>query len=126
LSIMEEKEVVLEESKPKKLVDTKDLHQLQVKLKKALEKRRFLFVLNDIWNENYYKGDCLRIYFESGACGIKIVKTTRSEIAAPRMNNVPSYHLQTISSEDCWLLFVKHAFNNIECSEVQPTLEKIG
>ncbi|PON67643.1 NB-ARC domain, LRR domain containing protein [Parasponia andersonii] len=108
------------------LYDTKDLHQLQVKLKKALENRRFLFVLDDVWNENYDNWDCLRSSFESGACGSKIVATTRSEIAASRMSDVPSFHLQTISSEDCWLLFVKHAFKNLDYSRVPPNLEQIG
>lgn len=106
--------------------DTKDLYQLQVKLKKALANKKFLFVLDDVWNENYDNWDCLKSPFDSGACGSKIVTTTRSEIAASKMCNVPSYHLQTISSEDCWLLFVKHAFNDIECSMVNPNLVKIG
>ncbi|GMN29544.1 hypothetical protein TIFTF001_002476 [Ficus carica] len=117
--------VIVDDFDSEDFYDAEDLRHLQVKLKKALENKRFLFVLDDIWNENYDNWDALKSPFESGAPGSKIVTTTRSEIAAFRMSNVPSYHLQMISSEDCWLLFVKHAFNNID-SRLHPVLEKIG
>ncbi|XP_062102411.1 putative disease resistance RPP13-like protein 1 [Humulus lupulus] len=106
--------------------DTNDFYQLQVNLKNVLANKKFFFVLDDIWNENYDKWDCLKSSFESGACGSKILATTRNDIVASKMGNVASYHLQAISSEDCWSLFVKHAFGNAEKLEQHPNLEIIG
>ncbi|XP_024022901.1 putative disease resistance RPP13-like protein 1 [Morus notabilis] len=37
--------------------------------------------------------------------------STRSEIVASKMCNVPACYLQTVSDEACWLLFAWHAFN---------------
>lgn len=61
----------------------------------------------------------------SGIHGSKIVVTTRSENVALIMGTVPSHRLRQLTDEDCWLLFAKHAFNNVESRE-QPILEEMG
>nr|XP_048330896.1 putative disease resistance RPP13-like protein 1 [Ziziphus jujuba var. spinosa] len=103
-----------------------DLDLLQVQLEKALRDKKFLLVLDDIWNEDYFMWEVVKKPFECGAYGSKIIVTTRNEsVASVMCNNVQSYQLATISDENCWKLFVKHAFNNVH-PYVHPKLEEIG
>ncbi|GMN47290.1 hypothetical protein TIFTF001_016452 [Ficus carica] len=104
--------------------DVEDLYQLQDELKKALMGKRFLFVLDDIWNENYNLWDLLKSPFQFGEHGSKIIMTTRSKIAASKMGNDQTYDLQTIPDDDCLQLFAKHVFNNE--FDTQSGLKEIG
>ena len=103
----------------------KDLNKVQVELRKALEGRKFLFVHDDVWNNNYNQWNVLKCPFESAAHGSKIVVTTRNERVASMMGNAPICHLRPMTDEDCWRLFAKHAFNNEDlCADLG--LEVIG
>ncbi|XP_062114887.1 putative disease resistance RPP13-like protein 1 [Humulus lupulus] len=90
--------------------DIDDLSELQCELKKALRGKKFFFVLDDVWNENYNKWDFLKSTFESGARGSKIIVTTRNKVVAQVMSTGKVHKLQGISNEDCWKIFVDHAF----------------
>ncbi|TQE00995.1 hypothetical protein C1H46_013535 [Malus baccata] len=103
--------------------DTTDLNQLQVKLKDALAGKEFLFVLDDVWNENYNIWDSLRRPFESGAHGSKIIVTTRNDGVASTMVTLQTHYLKQLLEEECWSLFSKHAFKD---ASVDPNLEEIG
>lgn len=73
--------------------DVRDLNSLQLELKERLMGKKFLFVLDDIWNDSYVDWDRLRIPFQYGVQGSKIIVTTQSEHVASIMQTVPSYHL---------------------------------
>ncbi|XP_048420624.1 putative disease resistance protein At3g14460 [Pyrus x bretschneideri] len=110
---------------PSQTCDTTDLNQLQVKLKDALAGKKFLFVLDDVWNENYNIWDSLRRPFESGADGSKIIVTARNDGVASTMGTIQTHYLKHLLEKDCWDLFAKHASKDAS-GVVDPNLEVIG
>jgi Leucine-rich repeat (LRR) protein len=115
--------VILEEvgSKP----DFESLNQLQIQLKERLREKKFLLVLDDVWEENYAKWVSLLEPLKSGAQGSKILVTTRHERVASVMPTVPTHHLKELTEDFCWSLFAKHAFGD-ENSIADEELQKIG
>ncbi|KAB2607080.1 disease resistance RPP13-like protein 1 [Pyrus ussuriensis x Pyrus communis] len=103
--------------------DTTNLNQLQVKLKDVLAGKKFLFVLDDVWNEKCNIWESLRRPFEFGAHGSKIIVTTRNDGVATTMGTLQTHYLKHLLEEDCWVLFSKHAFKD---AIVDPNLEVIG
>uniref|UniRef100_F6H8Z2 Disease resistance RPP13-like protein 1 n=1 Tax=Vitis vinifera TaxID=29760 RepID=F6H8Z2_VITVI len=108
-----------------KYSDDSDLNLLQLKVKERLSKKKFLLVLDDVWNENYTNWHMLQTPFTVGLNGSKIIVTTRSDKVASIMRSVHIHHLGQLSFEDCWSLFAKHAFENGD-SSLHPELEEIG
>ncbi|TKY53596.1 putative disease resistance RPP13 protein 1 [Spatholobus suberectus] len=106
--------------------DTEDLNFLQRDLKMYIMKKKFLFVLDDVWNENYDNWDKFRSPFKhAGAHGSKIIVTTRSGYVASIMQTVSPYNLSELSNEDSWNLFSKHAFDYGN-SSLHQSLDKVG
>ena len=105
--------------------DLNRLNLLQVKLKKILDRKKFLLVLDDVWNEKYNNWDLLRTSLEFGLGGSKIIVTMRNRRVALIMPAAHTHHLPQLSFEDCWSLFARHAFDNGDSSPY-PKLEEIG
>ncbi|KAF3441332.1 hypothetical protein FNV43_RR15246 [Rhamnella rubrinervis] len=105
----------------------KETFQVQLKLKDAMEGKKFLLVLDDVWNVDYQTWNDLQTPFESAANGSKIIVTTRLSKIAKDLATVHSeaLDLRLLSKADCWKLFSKHAFSNVELSSY-PHLEVIG
>ncbi|KAL5576277.1 hypothetical protein UlMin_017976 [Ulmus minor] len=99
--------------------NTEEVSELQCELSKGLEGKKFFFVLDDVWTEDY-----LLCPFKSGASGSKIIITTRSSHVASTMSMVEAYNLGGLSDDNCWKLFIQHAFKN-ENLKAYPDL-KIG
>ncbi|KAM3729477.1 hypothetical protein ACB098_12G015500 [Castanea mollissima] len=99
--------------------DIQNLNLLQIKIRESLAGKKFLLVLDDVWNENYIAWDELLRVFKCAAQKIKIIVTTRSEKVASIICNFPPHHLKQLSDEDCWSLFEIHAFKNGNSSEYQ-------
>ncbi|KAK9938612.1 hypothetical protein M0R45_015340 [Rubus argutus] len=102
-----------------------DLDMLQVKLKTTLAGKKFIFVLDDVWNVNYMEWDLLTRPFVDGGHGSKIIITTRNEGVACTTGTLQSRHLMELSEEDCWLLFAKHASKD-PSGIADPCFEGIG
>ncbi|CAN6719216.1 unnamed protein product [Malus baccata var. baccata] len=102
------------------------LDQLQERLRDALKDKKFLLVLDDVWNEDLIKWSELRDLLVEGAkVGTKILVTTRNISVASIMGTVGNINLDVLSFEDCLSLFVKCAFK--EGQERQhPSLYEMG
>jgi hypothetical protein len=104
--------------------NTKDLNQLQLRLKECLTGKKFLLVLDDVWNETYDHWETLCKPFKYGAQGSKVIVTTRSDRVVS-VARAMSHRLMELPKEDCWSLFAKHAFHDGN-SNAHGELEVIG
>ncbi|KAJ9697500.1 hypothetical protein PVL29_009359 [Vitis rotundifolia] len=95
---------ILNSVSPDEIRDGDDFNQVQLKLSNNLGGKRFLLVLDDVWNiKSYGQWNQLRSPLKSGARGSKIVITTRDTNVASLMR-ADNYHyfLRPLSNEDCW------------------------
>uniref|UniRef100_A0A2N9HLQ2 Rx N-terminal domain-containing protein n=1 Tax=Fagus sylvatica TaxID=28930 RepID=A0A2N9HLQ2_FAGSY len=102
-----------------------DEEQLQMRLRNNLDGRKFLLVLDDVWNEDREKWIELRNLLMGGANGSKILVTTRSPRIASMMGTVSPYDLKGLPHKECMSLFVKCAFDEGQVSR-HANLVEIG
>nr|CAD1828976.1 unnamed protein product [Ananas comosus var. bracteatus] len=105
--------------------DLTSMESMQHSLVERLGGRRFLLVLDDVWNENSEKWDRLRTLLTVGGKGSKVVVTTRSVRVASLMGTVEPHILRGLSEDDCWLLFKRRAFG-LGAGEKTGNLVTIG
>ncbi|XP_059461984.1 putative disease resistance RPP13-like protein 1 [Corylus avellana] len=105
--------------------DIMSLNQLQLTLKKKLTGKKFLIVLDDVWNENYVNWEDLSKPLKSGAQGSKVIVTTRDHEVALVMRASSTHPLKKLREEDCRSLFTKHAFYDGN-PNAHPQLEELG
>ncbi|KAK2440157.1 putative disease resistance RPP13 protein [Trifolium repens] len=101
------------------------LELLQRQLQERLTGKKYLLVLDDVWNGNVEIWDHLLLPFDKGSSGSKIIVTTRNREVAASMKSSMLLDLERLEGSDSWSLFVKLAFHNRNVSEY-PTLESIG
>ncbi|XP_027337015.1 putative disease resistance protein RGA3 [Abrus precatorius] len=101
------------------------LGTLQRKLHERIGGRKYLLVLDDIWNERHDKWAELRKYLMCGAQDSKILVTTRSENVAKAMTASTSYPLKGLTDEASWNLLKSIAFED-DSKGVNQNLESIG
>ncbi|KAF7153571.1 hypothetical protein RHSIM_Rhsim01G0056600 [Rhododendron simsii] len=110
----------------KRVCGFKALAQVQDELKKALTGKKFLIVLDDVWNEDHSDWSSLKSPFNDGAQGSKVIVTTRSRDVASIMAGTNKYHFLTeLSENDCWSVFAQHAFED-RSMDANPNLVSIG
>ncbi|XP_058222902.1 putative disease resistance RPP13-like protein 1 [Rhododendron vialii] len=89
------------------------LDQVQNQLKNAVTGKKFLIVLDDVWNEKHGDWISLKSPFNDGALGSKVIVTTRNRDVASMMAGIDKFHLlKELSEDDCWSVFAQHAFEN--------------
>ncbi|KAB1214420.1 putative disease resistance RPP13-like protein 1 [Morella rubra] len=106
--------------------DGKDLNWLQKNLKEKLQGKRFLVVLDDLWNEKYDKWTVLLTPFAAGAPGSTIIITTRNQAVSSmvRTTNI-AHHLLPLPDESCLSILILHALGTRDFS-AHPHLETVG
>ncbi|KAL8497625.1 hypothetical protein ACS0TY_021092 [Phlomoides rotata] len=86
---------------------------------KTLKGRRYLIVLDDVWDSNIL--DALLRYFPDDGNGSRILLTSRSKDVAPP--NSIMHKLPFLTDEQCWELLEKKVFGSGTCP---PELQGIG
>ena len=81
-------------------------------LANKIYQKKFLLVLDDMWNENYKNWNDFKSLLIGGAMGSKIVITTRVQLVADITRPVSIYDLKGLSKDHSWFLFEKIAFRN--------------
>nr|KYP32406.1 Putative disease resistance RPP13-like protein 1 [Cajanus cajan] len=86
--------------------------------------RRFLLVLDDVWNENRLKWEEVQKPLLLGAQGSRILVTARSTKVASAMRS-EIHFLKQLQEDHSWKLFAEHAFSN-DSSPPTPDYKEIG
>ncbi|XP_043717985.1 putative disease resistance protein RGA3 [Telopea speciosissima] len=102
-----------------------NLEATQKMLDEKLREKKFLLVLDDVWNGVREKWDNLRASLVIGAKGSKIVVTTRNEKIASMMGTLPPQHLVGLSDNESWSLFRRRAFGSGGATE-NSNMVRIG
>ncbi|KAK9289623.1 hypothetical protein L1049_007781 [Liquidambar formosana] len=102
-----------------------ELDQLQTCLRDNLNAKKFLIILDDVWNDDPTKWIELRNLLSDGANGSKIIVTTRSTVVASIMGTTQSYNLKGLSNDECLSILVKFAFKEGDAKRY-PKLVDIG
>ncbi|GAB4832530.1 hypothetical protein Ancab_040270 [Ancistrocladus abbreviatus] len=104
------------------------MDQLQRQLREKISGKKYLLVLDDVWNEDRGKWLELRDILMCGRTGSKILATTRSmkiaEVVRGEQHS-PPYQLQALSEEHSWSLFAKLAFKPGQ-QQMNPDLVELG
>ncbi|KAI3881569.1 hypothetical protein MKX03_012541 [Papaver bracteatum] len=104
--------------------DEQTLDYLQSLLQEKLGGKRFLVVLDDVWNEDQGKWETLKNSLSCGGKGSFIIVATRLQPVASIMA-LPHYVPRVLSEEDCFNLFKQRAFMRDEESNF-PELQAVG
>ncbi|GKV51544.1 hypothetical protein SLEP1_g58187, partial [Rubroshorea leprosula] len=96
------------------------------KIKENLQEKKYLLVLDDVWNEDRLKWEDLRqcLLGISETIGSKVLVTTRTQNVASIMGTAPAHvhRLEQLKDNDCWSIIKNRLFGNSELEE----LENIG
>ncbi|CAH1450658.1 unnamed protein product [Lactuca virosa] len=102
-----------------------NLDLIHVVLKEKLLKKKFLLVLDDVWNEDESKWELLQSPLVVGAPGSKIMVTTQNTRVVTMMDSDEIYHLGVLSNEDALSLFAQNALGEKNFDK-HPTLKLHG
>ncbi|CAK8536971.1 unnamed protein product [Lathyrus sativus] len=87
-----------------------DLEPLQRKLLDLLKGKKYLLVLDDVWDDGQENWQRLKSVLACGGKGASILVTTRLLNVAEIMKTVPPHDLSILSNTDCWELMKQRAF----------------
>ncbi|XP_021753581.1 disease resistance protein RGA2-like [Chenopodium quinoa] len=109
-----------------KLSDTASLEWVRKRIQEILGGKKYLLILDDVWNEDRDKWLNLQSFLMIGEGGSRIVVTTRSVETGEITGDKNIYKLEGLSQENSWHLFETVAFNKGQEHENHLELVEIG
>ena len=116
-------EKILECAKGKKQEENLAMNTLVNDLQKEIDGKRYLLVLDDVWNDDSQKWDDLKGLLLNGARGSRILVTTHGKKVAEVAKTIEPYSLSGLNEEESWSLFRRKAFEKGQEPENGQTLE---
>ncbi|KAJ9158760.1 hypothetical protein P3X46_024314 [Hevea brasiliensis] len=110
----------LDGEKPKNL----EMNTLKDLLHEKINGKKYLLVLDDLWNEDSEKWFHLKDLLVGGRRGSKIIVTTRLKNVAEMIGSTKTHDLQGLLIDDSWSLFANMAFKQGEVISLDH--ERIG
>ena len=95
---------IIESATGKRCADLNEGELIQ-ELEGIMKGKKYLLLLDDVWNEDAQKWLLLKPSLSKGADGSKIIVTTRSQRVAEIMGTVAEYKLSFLGKDDCLSLF---------------------
>uniref|UniRef100_A0A199UAP7 Uncharacterized protein n=1 Tax=Manihot esculenta TaxID=3983 RepID=A0A199UAP7_MANES len=102
------------ESATKKKPEDLELEALKSQLGGIIDGKKYLLVLDDVWNENREKWQNLKRLLVGGSSGSKILITTRSKKVADISSTMAPHVLEGLSPDESWSLFLHVALEGQE------------
>ncbi|KAK9219051.1 hypothetical protein WN943_007690 [Citrus x changshan-huyou] len=99
-----------------------EFQSLMQHIQECVEGKKFLLVLDDVWNEDYYKWEPFYKCLKNGLHGSKILITTRKDRVARCMRSTNVTSVNVLSEIECWSVFEQLAFfdrSKEECEKLQ-------
>jgi len=106
---------------PDDSTNTKMVHR---RLKENLTGKKFLLVLDDVWNENLSNWEEVLKPLVFGAQGSRILVTARNKDVASTMRS-QEHSLKQLQEDHSWNLFAKHAFRDDD-TQSNPEYREFG
>ncbi|CAN6570769.1 unnamed protein product [Malus baccata var. baccata] len=102
------------------------LAQLETRILELLTQKRFLLVLDDLWNHKDEELEPLVLkVLNHGAYGSKVLVTSRLKEVSNIMDSASPYSLQCLGDHESWWLFKKLAFKE-DSDLIDSEFEKCG
>ncbi|CAI0443285.1 unnamed protein product [Linum tenue] len=79
-------------------------------LARRIAGKRFLLVLDDVWEEDPNKWNSIIAALKHGSQQSRVLVTTRNQIAARSLNSNQIFRLPELPPHDCFMLFSRFAF----------------
>jgi hypothetical protein len=102
------------------------MNTLVGKLKKEIDGKKYLLVLDDVWNEDLEKWSELKEVLMGGVSGSRTLVTTRSEKVARISGTVQSYSLRGLKEDESWCLLKQLAFEKGKEPEETSSIAAVG
>ncbi|GKU96981.1 hypothetical protein SLEP1_g10162 [Rubroshorea leprosula] len=119
----------LEKQATLQLLESVQLDALLDEVRKSLEGKKYLLVLDDVWTEKEKDFEGLNATFKCGAPGSRILVTTRKSTVATVMGSSHTIQLKNLSPGICWSIISKIALREKDqktCEELKPAGLKIA
>lgn len=109
--------------------DDSQLQLLLERLCRSTRGKKFLLVLDDVWEDDMQKWQSLINALKHGAPGSRIILTTRKGTVAQMLNYSRVFPLDKLSDHCCWMILSQLAFHGRdekECAGLEDIGKKIS